>query len=331
MKHKKIYFSIFEKAKEILAREYSAGEIPDDSAFENAVFKAIEEAAKGKDVQATPLGKRAFPDIKLEHLSDGEKVGVEVKLHTAGEAWTTLGNSAYATTQEPNLVTIYLFFGNFEKKPVEFEIKPYGECIKDIKITHNPRYMIDMKSSRDFCVEEMGLSFDTLRAIDERDREIYVNTYIAKTKHKELSGLVNKQRVIAQGFVLFPEFFANNQRIRYQRMSVWLFAKNILCRNVRDFLSASGKQAIAVIGPEELPKIFSSLQNCTEEFKEELKNTPSIILKSSWSVCGTITTIPENLEGRIKLWLNLVARQYEKELISETPYKLRDTLEKLLK
>lgn len=330
MKHKKIFSSIFENAKKVLAEKYSTDEIPNDAAFETAVFKAIEEAAKDTGVQVTHLGKRAFPDIKLEYMVDREKVGVEVKLHTTGEAWTTLGNSAYASTQEPNLATIYLFFGNFEKTPAEFEIKPYGECIQDIKITHNPRYMIDMKSSRDFCVEEMGLSFDALRAIDERNREIYVNTYIAKTKYKELSDLINKRRVIAQGFVLFPEFFANNQQIRYRRMSVWLFAKNILCRNVRDFLSASGKQTIAIIGPEELPKIFSSLQNCATEFKEELINTPSIILNRSWSECGTISTIPGNLKGRIDLWLDLVAQQHEKELIPETPYKFRDTLEKLL-
>lgn len=295
------------------------------------MFDAIKKAATGTGVEVKHLGKNAFPDIRLEYMSDGEKIGVEVKLHTAGKAWTTLGNSAYGHTQEPNLATIYLLFGHFEKSPAQFEIKPYGKCIQDIEITHSPRYMIDMRGSRDFCFEELGIHFDKLRTMDEHNREIYVNTYIAKKKYDELSKLESKKQIIAQGFVLFPEFFARNELIRYQRMSVWLFAKNILCRNVRDFLSASGTQAIDVIGPKKLPKIFSSLQNCATEFQEELKTTPSIILKNSWAACGTVKTIPKSFKGRKNLWLDLVVQQNGETNIPGTLYELRDALETLLK
>lgn len=331
MKHKDVYSSIFKETKKILVEKYSVGKFLNASNFEKVVFEAIKKAAKGTGVEVKHLGKNVFPDIRLEYMSDGEKIGVEVKLHTTGKAWTTLGNSAYGHTQEPDLTTIYLLFGHFEKSPAQFEIKPYGRCIQDIEITHSPRYMIDMRGSKDFCLEELGVSFDKLRKMDAHNREIYVNTYIAKKKYDELSKLKNKKQIIAQGFVLFPEFFAHNELIRYQRMSVWLFAKDILCRNVRDFLSASGAQAIPAIGPEELPKIFSSLQNCAAEFQEELKSTPSIILKSSWSKCGTVRAIPKSFKGRKDLWLELVAQQNGKTYIPGTPYKLKDTLEKLLK
>lgn len=331
MKHKAVYSSIFKETKKILAKEYSAGKIPSPSTFENVVFEAIKKAAIGTGVEVKRLGKTTFPDIRLEYTSDGEKVGVEVKLHTSGKAWTTFGNSAHGNTQEPNLATIFLLFGHFEKSPPKFGIKPYSKCIQDIEITHNPRYMIDMRGSKDFCLKELGVSFDKLRKMDVHSREIYVNTYVAKKKYKELSNIPAKKQVIAQGFVLFPEFFSCDKSIRYQRMSVWLFAKNILCRNVRDFLSASGTKAIPTIGPEKLPKIFSSLQNCAAEFQEELKSTPSIILKNSWSVWGTVRTIPRSLRGRKALWLELVAQQNGKIYIPGTPYKLRDTLETLLK
>lgn len=331
MKHKDVYSEIFRETKKFLVKKYSAGTIPSSADFESAVVEVMKAAAKGKGVEVRHLGKRAFPDIRLEYMADREKVGVEVKLHTTGKAWTTLGNSAYGRTQDPGLATIYLLFGHFEKSPAQFEIKPYGKCIQDIEITHNPRYMIDMRGSRDFCLEELGISFDKLRTMNEHNREIYVNTYIAKKKYAELSKLKNKKQIMAQGFVLFPEFFANNESIRYKRMSVWLFAKNILCRNVRDFLSASGTKAINAIGPERLPKIFSSLQNCAAEFEEELKSTPAIVLKSSWSECGAVGTMPKSFKGRKKLWLDLVEQQYGGRLISGTTHELRDTLEKLLK
>jgi len=271
MKHEDIYIKIFEKAKEILIKKYEREECPDDSNFEVACADALAKVANEFDVDTQHLGKRKFPDIRLQYRPDGEKVGVGVKLHTVGETWTTLGNSAYASTQEPDLETIFLLFGNFEKSPPMFEIKSFANCIKDIKSTHNPRYIIDMGGTTDFCLEQLGVTFDQLRNMEENDRIVYVNTYIAKRKYKELSVVPDKKRVLAQGFVLFPEFFSANRQIRYRRMSVWLFAKNILCRNVRDFVSASGTASINKIGPKELPRIYTNLLDCSYLFKEEIK------------------------------------------------------------
>lgn len=332
MKHEDIYLGIFEKTKEILIAKYEKEKCPDDSNFELACADALTEAAQKFDVDVCHLGKRKFPDIKLEYRPDGEKIGVEVKLHTVGEAWTTLGNSAYASTQEPDLETVFLLFGNFEKSPPMFEIKPYANCIKDIKSTHNPRYMIDMEGATDFCAEQLGVTFDQLRNMDEGDRIVYVNTYIAKKKYKELSNIPAKKQVIAQGFVLFPEFFSPNQQIRYRRMSVWLFAKNILCRNVRDFISASGTAAIDMIGPKELPRIYTSLLKCASIFKREIEHIPGAVLKSAWSECGNTTPIPTSVEDRIALWLDIVSQQYggKQKKIQDTPYKFKETVEKIL-
>lgn len=332
MKHEDIYLDIFERVKKMLIAKYEREMYPDASDFELACVDALIQVSHNFDVNVQHLGKRKFPDIKLEYCPDGEKIGVEVKLHTEGETWTTLGNSTYASTQEPDLETVFLLFGNFEKAPPMFEIKPYANCIKDIKSTHNPRYIIDMEGTTDFCAEQLGVTFDQLRNMDESDRIVYVNTYIAKKKYKELSDIPSKERLIAQGFVLFPEFFSQNQQIRYRRMSVWLFAKNILCRNVRDFISASGVAAIDMIGPEELPRIYTSLLKCASIFRSEIEHIPGAVLKSTWSECGNTAHIPTSAEGRIALWLDIASHQYggKQKKIGDTPYKFRETVKKII-
>lgn len=115
-------------------------------------------------------------------------------------------------------------------------------------------------------------------------------------------------------------------------MSVWLFANNILCRNVRDFISASGKAKIAIIGPEELPRIYTSLQNCALLFREEIESTPEAILKNAWSEWDNIRSLPASVEDRIALWLKIACKQYggrQKE-IQGTPYKFEETIKKIL-
>lgn len=207
MRHQDIYMRIFEKVKEMLIRKYEVEGCPDDSAFEHACADALTEAARGFDVDVRHLGKRKFPDVKLEYQPDGERIGVEIKLHTSGESWTTLGNSTYASTQEPGLETIFLLFGNFEQHPPAFVIKPYAACIKDITPTHYPRYIIDMGGTTDFCEEQIGVSFDQLRSMSETDRITYVNTYIAKTKYEELTAAAEKIDWWRRAFCSFQNSF----------------------------------------------------------------------------------------------------------------------------
>ncbi len=333
MRHEDTYCAIFGQVTDKLTEKYSGEAIPNNFDFESECYRVLKQVAEREEVDVHLLGKHTFPDIMLEYKADGEKIGVEVKLHTSGDSWTTLGNSAYASTQASGLETIFLLFGNFEQRPPTFVIKPYAACITDIKLTHSPRYIIDMEATTDFLGEKIGVSFDQLRRMEERDRVTCVNTYIAETKYKELTAVSDKEQLIAKGFVLFPEFFSSCPWARYRRMSVWLFANNILCRNVRDFISASGKARIDAVGPEELPRIFTSLKNRASVFKEEIEKTPAIILKTAWNfVDETLTDIPDSAEDRVALWLNIASEQYGggQKRIGATRHKFRETLEKIL-
>lgn len=346
MLRENIYTEIFENTKYALRNKYLVNPQTTSEEFEESVVAILKEVvaawkdtqpeAERLDIEIRHLGKHHFPDIVIENKTDHEKLGLEVKYHMRDDSWKTTGNSAYESLTEDGLAKIYLLFGHFKKTPPDFRIEPVDQCLSDVTITHSPRYIIDMEYRRDFCGRELGIPYEDLRRIDRKQREVYVNTYIAKSKYAELTSVADKERLIAQSFVLFPEIFSQNDKIRYRRMSVWLFAKNILCRNVRDFLSASGKQKIDIIGPVELPRVFSRLYERRADIRNEIAAFPQIVLANSWYdetiKGGAATAIPENATDRLKIWLHILSEQYggaQKEIVG-TPYRFKPSIEKLL-
>lgn len=164
------------------------------------------------------------------------------------------------------------------------------------------------------------------------NREVIVNTYIANTKYKELTDCVNKERIVAQCFVLFPEIFSGNSQKKYKRMSVWLYANGILCRNTRDFISASGRKVLSVIGPEELPKVFFTLYKLRHTFFCQISSIDETILRYSWFGQRSRKAIPSDGKERIKTWIQLAAKEYGgvAKTIDNTPYKFSSTIRKIL-
>lgn len=163
------------------------------------------------------------------------------------------------------------------------------------------------------------------------DRELFVNTYIANTKYDELSTCVNKEQIIAQCFILFPDIFSSSAD-KYKRMSVWLFAKGIVCRNTRDFISGSGKRVINNVGDKELPKIFYTLYQHKTQFKHQLEEIDSISLKYSWYDYQSQITIPGQYNDRIKMWLRLIYKEFggASKKIDNTDYQFNTTIKMIL-
>ncbi len=114
-------------------------------------------------------------------------------------------------------------------------------------------------------------------------------------------------------------------------MTEWLFAQNILAPNIRDLFSAKGKMPIKKVGSDPLPRIYATFNSCQTQFHIAIERTPEIILKHYWGK-NYSGVIPPVTTDRIKLWLNLVCIQHggEDEKISDTTYKFRETLEKIL-
>lgn len=274
------------------------------------------------------LGGNIFPDIIVHIGATGQKIGIEAKYHSSGNDWKTNGNSTYGTTQVDGLLEIYVAFGKFDCASCDIRIRTYGECISGISITHSPRYDIDMNTNIDFCSNELGVPYNIFRQLTPDQRKIHVNTYIAKTKYTPLSNVNpdKKKVLISQAFVLFPEIFSRNPQERYNNFAVWLFANNIICKNVRDFLTAGGQDRI---NETRMPKVFVTLHSHIEYIKEEIDRIhPRVLARAWYGSVSYANRIPLETTGKLRCWLELVTDYYgdESSTIKGTALNLKSTL-----
>lgn len=337
------YNEIFEITKRNLKLKYAGNPVPSSDSFETDVFVLLEEsvaewnstrsAADQLIISVHYLGGSHFPDGYLYNRTDNEEVGVEVKSHKSGSSWITLGNSAFASTQECGLVSIFVFFGHFGLTSPEFKVKPHNLCIKDISSTHSPRYNLDMNTNQDFCTTRLGISYDELRELPQHQREIIVNSYMARKEYTELPDREDSDLIRAQGFILFPEIFSPNGQRKYKRLGVWLFASNIFCRNVRDFISGSGKKVVDVIGATPISKVFFRLHESRLQIREEIGCVHSSLLKRSWyENPETAPGIPDSANDRLRMWIELASSEAggPSTPVKNSPYDFKETIERIL-
>ena len=135
-------------------------------------------------------GSNRFPDITFNY--GGQHIGVEVK-RLKSSSWKVDGNSAAASTSVEGLDEIYILAGKFSKSKEtdkftsEYKMRPMGECITDIRVTHKPRYEIDVArpDGREFCEETFRVKYDALRLMEEERREAIVGRYVAEVKYEQ--------------------------------------------------------------------------------------------------------------------------------------------------
>lgn len=337
------YNEIFDIAKAKLSAKYAGANIPTSSAFEEDAFNILDAAVaewnithaedNRLEIEVVHIGGSRFPDGYLHNKTDSEKVGVEVKFHKSGETWDTLGNSAVATKQIPDLASIMILFGNFGYTPPQFMITSYASRIYDISRTHYPRYDIDMSREQDFCSRELGISFDKLRNLPRTQREIIINSYMAQKEYSELTDRADRREIQAQAFILFPEIFSINNQRKYKRLGVWLYASGIFCPNVRDFFSGSGKRVVNGISNDPMPKVYYWLNECKDTIKNQIGSIDSNLLKRSWSHnSDTAPEIPNSAEDKLRIWVELASSEAggAETAIEGSPYNFKSTIERIL-
>ena len=83
------------------------------------------------------LGGRSFPDV---HIS-GSHFGIELKGSRKGGAIT--GNSIFSGSMVENLKKVYLFYWIDDREP-KLGFRDYFECVFDAKVTHSPRFALQV-------------------------------------------------------------------------------------------------------------------------------------------------------------------------------------------
>jgi hypothetical protein len=296
--------------------------------FEKDVEEAMNSAAMGGsfDGSIKLLAGRDFPDIVAKDL-----YGVEVK-STKSQAWKTIGGTIMESTRARNLDRIYLVFGRLST-PVQFRWRKYEECLSDVKVTHSPRYQIDLDTEAGSSIfDKMGIPYEEIRATESplpkilsymrdihraKGEELWwlddglqepPNTSISVRIWKNLSS--EEQRYFkSASMAFFPEIFSS-YGTKYSRLASWLVARHgVVNPSLRDSFTSSGQVTLKIgrKSYESIPKIFHTLQTNINSIIEEIQTTKLTDLAHYWG-----TEVSD--ETRLPTWIELVKEHAEKQL-----------------
>lgn len=203
------------------------------------------------------ISGKHFPDITI-----GKQYGVEVK-STESKSWSSTGSSIMESSRLPGVEEIYILFGRNLKELAEFRCRPYASVMKDISVTHSPRYDIDMTlpdSGEPTIFEKMGLDYEDFRK--RKDRIALVRQYYRMVNQDRKSmpwwlegqasasrmsirlladmPMADKFEIRKQIFILYPRIIHDNRL--YKDAALWLCSFHFIAtHNFRDSFTAGGK------------------------------------------------------------------------------------------
>lgn len=239
-----------------------------------------------------------FPDIDI--LISGVKYGIELKSRNNSE-WSTNGNSVFESITGENYEEIYILFGSLNQKKQRFMIRhaPYWSVTSDIKVTHSPRFLINMNTAD--SVFEDSSDYIVLRNSSEDEKISFLQNYLkdnakgdkwyTSDSKKAINPIqlkdVDKKisnRVLIESVILYPQDFFmskdNYTQIKsdYSRASEYIISNYFYySTGFRDHFSAGGQWEYQA---NHYPKFFKKLHenrnlinhiliSATEDFKND--------------------------------------------------------------
>lgn len=301
--------------------------------LEDDVLTALEEAAIGTPFANTiiKVSGQKFPDIVA-----AKYYGIEVK-STKENHWTSTGSSILETTRVKDVERIYMTFGKLGGTP-SFLSKPYEECLSGIAVTHMPRYLIDMRLSKeDTIFSKMGISYDNLRKLDNPIAPVS-RYYRSKLKEGEslwwagdssdetVSATIRlwknltieeKRTYTTYGCVNFPEIFSGN----YDRYALWLTSQGIVDSHIRDQFSAGGQEEMELSNGNKVkfPAVYRRIKSNKEFFIHQMSMPDPLLVNVEKNPIDS-----KAFTQRMLRWCDIVSRS------SNVDYNLSmDALKKL--
>jgi len=260
--------------------------------------------------QADPsFHDRAFPDIVVNGY------GVEVKF-TSQPTWHGTGNSIFEGMRDETANHVYLIY--FRLDIPEARWSRYENCIKGVRISHSPRYMIDMDGGGKFF-RKLNMTLTEFKNMDMKNKMILVKNNVEKRlkKGERLWWFGNehdhtipvniilyrnlkrtKQSALrAEAALMCPEIFkGSRQRSKYDGIAIYLLTQHgVLASNVRDMFSAG-----SVAGPERGGDyVLRSIENNMKEIRQAAARLDDTLFVEYWGK----SCLPEN---RMTRWFELI-------------------------
>ncbi|RMG20585.1 MAG: hypothetical protein D6732_28570 [Methanobacteriota archaeon] len=304
-----------------------------ETTFEKHVCELISDELKknGIELFVQQTGKLDFPDILI-----GENIGVEVKTVRAN-TWRGVGNSVFENTRRlPEDSTIFVFFGKLIENG-EAKVRRYEECLEDIKVTHSPRYAINMVLDKgDSVLDKLNLKYSEIINKSENEIISIFKSFYLKNKSKNDAipwwigdsnsspalirywsdlGLSEKRAIMLEIFSRFPEVFSSN----YKKVAAWLIVKkSIVNPSLRDPFSAGscsqktfehggGKLSIKLRGA--LKTFYTD--GYDEEVMQYVKAIPVTEAEDLWGIKFP-SSPTEAMERKVIVWKGMFKKNLEK-------------------
>lgn len=280
--------------------------------FEYEVYKVMESIAASipNNILVVQTGAQTFPDIII--TIDSMTYGVEVKYSKSGH-WTSLGNSVFESTSVPNLSELFILFGKkISNHSISVKFCEYSLALIDIKVTHSPRFFIDMENSstNDGFILKEANSYNDFREASADQKIQWIQSYFksknlndskwfieSKKEEKVLQSSLRpynelnyneKLFLVTEAYVLFPEIISSLKNPnKYHKVVVfWLTEYQVFSHSLRDIFSAGGKIKISFDDKKiELPRSVHNLSTNIEiifNYLEDPINESK--LRSAWGL-----------------------------------------------
>lgn len=231
--------------------------------FETIVYDSLIEA--GFKEENILHSAQKFPDFIIQTDGGGNKIGIEVK-KTDGSKWEVIGGSIYESLKN-DIEDTYVLMAKMGGEKPEVRLQKYDKCIEDLKVTHSPRFYLnlDLKDGEDYLTQNnardlLDLSGNELNKKIRQLLRTQKSTWWSEGSTVSFSELTREEKGIYlnEGIALFPEVFKGD----YQKFTPWLiYSCFVWCENVRDIFSAGGNIFVNEINIYVSAIMYRALEN----------------------------------------------------------------------
>ena len=142
----------------------------DQARFEQHVHDTLKLVAHDSGLTVSPsFHPHAFPDITANGF------GVEVK-YSKKDTWLAVGNSVFEGMRDPHAQRIYLVFGKSGGVP-EARWRRYEDCITHVRVSHAPRFVVEMTGERSLLFDHMTVSYEDFSQLTDEEKMQHIRDY----------------------------------------------------------------------------------------------------------------------------------------------------------
>lgn len=269
--------------------------------FEQIVYDSLIEA--GFKENTITHSSQKFPDFVLLDKESGDKIGVEVK-KTDSTKWEVIGGSIYESLKN-DIDDTYVLMAKMGGEKPEVRLRKYEECIADLKVTHSPRFYLnlDLEVGEDYLTKNdakdlLELTGDELNKKIRKLLRTQKSTWWSEGETVSFADLSKEEKglYLNEGIALFPEVFKGD----YHNFTPWLvYSCFVWCGNVRDIFSAGGNKYVDEIDIYVSAIMYRALENA-KSIKQRIVDMTAEEMLKFWK------QIANTQETRTELWINLV-------------------------